>query len=158
MAFVIGFAYRNERVVVQMMVSLGVYVRRGQRRIKRLLADPKLHAAIQFCAYLLAGFLLSAASLGNLPQTFCLGLLCAVGMGILRLPYAAMISALVAFTALIPVAGAYIGAGVGAFQQPCRPGIPAGRIFAAGKNAGGKGCKGARHRRKPGKIRPVFQK
>ena len=60
-----------------MMVSLGVYVRRGQRRIKRLLADPKLHATLQFCAYLLAGFLLSAASLSSRPQPLALGLLCA---------------------------------------------------------------------------------
>ena len=44
-----------------------------------------------------------------------MGLLCAVGMTILRLPYAGMIGALVAVTALIPVAGAWIGAGVGAF-------------------------------------------
>ena len=31
-------------------------------------------------------------------------------------PYATMIGALIAFTALIPIAGAYIGAGVGAFM------------------------------------------
>ena len=35
---------------------------------------------------------------------------------LLRLPYAAMIGCLVGFTALIPVAGAYIGAVVGAFM------------------------------------------
>lgn len=45
-----------------------------------------------------------------------IGVLCALGMLLLRLPYAAMIGALVAFTALIPVAGAYIGALVGAFM------------------------------------------
>ena len=44
------------------------------------------------------------------------GILCAIGMLILRLPYAAMIAALVAVTAMIPVAGAYIGAFVGAFM------------------------------------------
>ena len=37
-------------------------------------------------------------------------------MLILGLPYATMIGALVAFTALIPVAGAFIGGGVGAFM------------------------------------------
>ena len=45
-----------------------------------------------------------------------LGVLCMIGMGILRLPYAPMVGALMAFTALIPVAGAWIGAGVGAFM------------------------------------------
>lgn len=53
---------------------------------------------------------------GQCIEAVILGTLCAAGMTILRLPYAAMIGALVAFTALIPVAGAYIGAGVGAFM------------------------------------------
>ena len=39
-----------------------------------------------------------------------------VGMWIFRFPYAMMIGVLIGFTALIPVAGAYIGAGVGAFM------------------------------------------
>lgn len=53
---------------------------------------------------------------GQCTEAVILGLLCTVGMLILRLPYATMIGALVGFTALIPVAGAYIGAGVGAFM------------------------------------------
>jgi len=53
---------------------------------------------------------------GQCTEALILGILCAIGMGILRLPYALMVGALVAFTALIPVAGAYIGAGVGAFM------------------------------------------
>ena len=53
---------------------------------------------------------------GQCTEAVILGLLCMLGMFLLRLPYATMISALVAFTALIPVAGAYIGAAVGAFM------------------------------------------
>jgi len=53
---------------------------------------------------------------GQCTEAVILGTLCAFGMAILRLPYAMMIGALVGFTALIPVAGAYIGAGVGAFM------------------------------------------
>lgn len=52
---------------------------------------------------------------GQCTEAVILGTLCAIGMLILRLPYAAMIGALVAFTALIPIVGAFIGAGVGAF-------------------------------------------
>ena len=37
-------------------------------------------------------------------------------MLLFRFPYATMVGALIGFTALIPVAGAYIGAGVGAFM------------------------------------------
>ena len=53
---------------------------------------------------------------GQCTEAVILGILCTIGMLILRLPYASMIGALIAFTALIPVAGAYIGAGVGAFM------------------------------------------
>ena len=53
---------------------------------------------------------------GQCIEAVILGALCALGMIILRLPYATMIGALIAFTALIPVAGAYIGAAVGAFM------------------------------------------
>lgn len=53
---------------------------------------------------------------GQCIEAVILGVLCTIGMSILRLPYATMIGALVAFTALIPVAGAYIGAIVGAFM------------------------------------------
>ena len=52
---------------------------------------------------------------GQCTEAVILGSLCMVGMLILRLPYAPMIGALVAFTALIPIVGAFIGAGVGAF-------------------------------------------
>ncbi len=54
--------------------------------------------------------------IGQVTEAVIIGLLCMIGMWILRLPYATMIGALVAFTALIPVAGAYIGAFSGAFM------------------------------------------
>ena len=60
-----------------MLVSLGIYVRRGQRILKRWLLDPRLHALAQSAGYMLAGFALSAASLGNRFQPIALGLLCA---------------------------------------------------------------------------------
>ena len=54
--------------------------------------------------------------MGQCIEAVVLGVLCIIGMSILRLPYAMMIGTLIGFTALIPVAGAYIGAGVGAFM------------------------------------------
>ncbi len=54
--------------------------------------------------------------IGQSMEAVILGTLCTIGMWILRFPYATMIGALVAFTALIPIAGAYIGAIVGAFM------------------------------------------
>ena len=53
---------------------------------------------------------------GQCLEAVILGALCTIGMLILRLPYAMMVGALVGFTALIPVAGAYIGASIGAFM------------------------------------------
>ncbi len=54
--------------------------------------------------------------IGQCTEAVILGVLCTIGMLILGLPYATMIGAFIAFTALIPIAGAYIGAGVGAFM------------------------------------------
>lgn len=53
---------------------------------------------------------------GQCTEAVILGALCAAGMLILQLPYAVMIGTLIGFTALIPVAGAYIGGAVGAFM------------------------------------------
>lgn len=53
---------------------------------------------------------------GQCTEAVVLGVLCMVGMAILGFPYAIMIGVLIGFTALIPVAGAYIGAGAGAFM------------------------------------------
>ena len=51
---------------------------------------------------------------GQCTEAVILGTLCTLGMLIFGFPYATMIGALVGATALIPIAGAYIGAGVGA--------------------------------------------
>lgn len=52
---------------------------------------------------------------GQCTEAVILGVLCALGMTILRIPYAAMIGALTAFMALIPVVGAFISGAIGAF-------------------------------------------
>lgn len=51
---------------------------------------------------------------GQCAEAVILGLLCTLSMIIFRLPYAGMVGALIGFTALIPIAGAYIGAGISA--------------------------------------------
>lgn len=53
---------------------------------------------------------------GQCLEALILGALCTLGMLVFRLPYAVMVGTLVGFTALIPIAGAYIGAFVGAFM------------------------------------------
>ena len=51
---------------------------------------------------------------GQCIEAVVLGGLCVIGMSLLQFPYAVMIGVFIGFTALIPIAGAYIGAGVGA--------------------------------------------
>lgn len=60
-----------------MMVTIGVYMRRWQRLVRRWAADPKIHTLLQGGGYLLAGFLSGAASLVHQLQPITLGLICA---------------------------------------------------------------------------------
>lgn len=53
---------------------------------------------------------------GQCIEALILGALCTIGMKILGFPYEAMIGTLIGFTALVPVAGAYIGGAIGAFM------------------------------------------
>lgn len=52
---------------------------------------------------------------GQLTEACIIGILCFIGMLIFGMPYAAIISVLIGFTALIPIFGAFIGTGIGAF-------------------------------------------
>ena len=54
--------------------------------------------------------------IGQCLEALILGVLCTVGMWIFRFPYALMVGATIAATALIPILGAYLGAAVGAFM------------------------------------------
>ncbi len=53
---------------------------------------------------------------GQLTEAFIIGILCTLGMLLLRLPYAQITGMTVGVTALIPVMGAYLGAAMGAFM------------------------------------------
>ncbi len=53
---------------------------------------------------------------GQTIEAIILGGLCAIGMLILRIPYAPMIGALVGVTAIIPIVGAFVGAAIGGFM------------------------------------------
>ena len=53
---------------------------------------------------------------GQTLEAVILGSLCIIGMLLLNIPYAPMVSALVGVTALIPVVGSLVGAMVGAFM------------------------------------------
>lgn len=50
---------------------------------------------------------------GQLTEALIIGVLCFIGMLIFSMPYATLISTLIAFTALIPMIGAFIGTAIG---------------------------------------------
>lgn len=54
--------------------------------------------------------------IGQTVEAFILGTLCAIGMAVLNLPYAPMVGSLVGITAFVPIVGAFIGGGIGAFM------------------------------------------
>lgn len=90
---------------------------------KERLAHSGRRAVYAFCSRENAGYWLNAASLskkvfagfvgGQLLEAFLLGLMCFAGMLILSMPYALVISALVAFLALVPIIGTMVSAVIG---------------------------------------------
>ena len=52
---------------------------------------------------------------GQLTEAVIIGVLCFLGMLILKIPYAGAVSAFVAVTALVPIFGAWLGGGLGTF-------------------------------------------
>lgn len=109
--------------IVTLMVGLifSIYLLIGKERlgqqVKLLICTylPKSHARIFYIANTMNDSFHNFI-VGQCTEAVILGSLCIVGMWICRFPYAVMIGVLVGFTALIPIAGAYIGAGVGAFM------------------------------------------
>ena len=69
--------------------------------------------------------------IGQFTEAIILGILCTVGMLIFRFPYASMIGVLIGFTALIPVAGAYIGATLGAVMIMTESSLITALLFVA---------------------------
>ncbi|MBQ3223710.1 MAG: AI-2E family transporter [Clostridia bacterium] len=89
-------------------------IRHGQRLLQVYLGPARTQKTLHVLSVLNRSF--HSYISGQCLEAVILGVLCFLGMLIFRFPYAAMVSALVGCTALIPVAGAYIGAIVGAFM------------------------------------------
>ena len=108
--------------VMDMLIIFSIYIlanKEGLRNQAHRLSHRYIHDKIrEKVKYVLVTFndCFRKYIVGQCIEAVILGALCTLGMWILQLPYAAMVGALIAVTALIPVAGAYIGAGVGAFM------------------------------------------
>jgi len=78
--FVVAWGYLSRKVVfLHMMLTLRSYVGQGRRLLTKWLSDPRTHLFLRAAAWVLAGFILSAASLGNRGLPLCMGLVLATG-------------------------------------------------------------------------------
>ncbi len=87
--------------------------RQSKKLLYAYLPERKADSVVGVCV--LSNRVFSKFISGQCLEACILGLLFFISMSIFRFPYAMMISVLIAFTALIPVFGAFIGCVVGAF-------------------------------------------
>lgn len=85
----------------------------GRRIVSAFLPEKAAGKLLKIFALLYKNF--SSFITGQCVEAVILGLMFVIAMSIFRMPYALMVGVLIAFTALIPIVGAFIGCGVGAF-------------------------------------------
>ena len=109
-------------ITVLISIIFSIYLLSGkerlQRQCKRLLKNympDKIRRRFLHCMGVL-NECFRKYIVGQCLEAVILGVLCTIGMLIFRFPYAGMVGAFIGFTALVPIAGAYIGAVVGAIM------------------------------------------
>ena len=85
----------------------------GKRIIAAFLPEKVAGKMLEVCSLLYKSF--SSFITGQCMEAVILGMMFVIAMSIFQMPYAFMVGVLIAFTALIPIVGAFIGCGVGAF-------------------------------------------
>lgn len=85
----------------------------GRRIISAYLPEKAAGKVLEVCSLLYRNF--SSFITGQCLEAVILGTMFVIAMSIFQMPYAFMVGVLIAFTALIPIVGAFIGCGVGAF-------------------------------------------
>ena len=106
--FIIAFVFaiyillQKERLGIQAKKILFAFVRRG-----------RAEAAVEVLSLTYNTF--SSFLTGQCVEAIILGCMFVVSMALLKLPYALLVGIVIAFTALIPIFGAFIGCAVGAF-------------------------------------------
>lgn len=85
----------------------------GRRILSAYLPEAVGRKALEICSLLYRNF--SSFITGQCLEAVILGAMFVVTMTIFRMPYALMVGVLIAFTALIPIVGAFIGCAVGTF-------------------------------------------
>ncbi len=112
MSNIVDFLFNGIMAIVISANILGYkekLFKQASRAIKALL--PKWHGYLSELAHVSADTFRKYAT-GQFAEALILGMLCYIGMVIFQFDYALLISTVIAVTALIPVAGAYIGGAV----------------------------------------------
>lgn len=84
-----------------------------RRTVTAILGPERSKRVVDFTA--LTNSVFTKFVTGQFTEACIIGVLCFIGMSIFKMPYAGIISILVGFTALVPIFGAFIGTGIGAF-------------------------------------------
>ena len=85
----------------------------GRRIVSAYLPAAAGNKLLEICSLLYRNF--SSFITGQCLEAVILGVMFVIAMSIFGMPYALMVGVLIAFTALIPIVGAFIGCAVGAF-------------------------------------------
>ena len=85
----------------------------GRRIVSAYLPAAAGNKILEICSLLYRNF--SSFITGQCLEAVILGVMFVIAMSIFGMPYALMVGVLIAFTALIPIVGAFIGCAVGAF-------------------------------------------
>ncbi|MDU7337321.1 MAG: AI-2E family transporter [Clostridium sp.] len=87
------------------------------RNIRRVLYAffPKEKAQRLVAVGVLTNRTFSGFVTGQMTEAIIIGSLCYLGMSVMGLPYAIMISVIISMTSLVPILGAYLGGAIGAF-------------------------------------------
>ena len=100
--FAIYILLQKEKLEIQAKKVLFAFVRKG-----------RAEAIIEVCSLTYKTF--SSFLTGQCLEAVILGSMFVVAMTIFRLPYALLIGIVIAFTALIPIFGAFVGCGIGVY-------------------------------------------
>lgn len=106
--FCIGFVF-----AIYVLLQKEVLARQGKNMAKAFLSDKVFKKTIEIAVLTEKTF--SNFLAGQCVEAVILGAMFFVTLTVIRLPYALLIGVLIAFTALIPIFGAFVGCAVGAF-------------------------------------------
>ena len=98
--FALYLLFSKERLAQQGLKIMNAYLKPKQRETMLYVLRTVHEAFTNFIV-------------GQCTEAVILGVLCALGMKLLQLPYAVMTGTIIGVSALIPVAGAYIGGALG---------------------------------------------